>query len=54
MAKKGKRTMVTMKCSVCGYEIRPTQKNKDNTPDRLELNAYCPKCRRTVKFVEKK
>lgn len=54
MAKKEDRSEVTMRCSVCGFERRPVSKNKKNTPDRLEINSYCPKCKKTVKFVEKK
>ena len=40
MAKKENRSEVTMRCSVCGFELRPVSKNKKNTPDRLELNRY--------------
>ena len=54
MAKKENRSEVTMRCSVCGFELRPVSKNKKNTPDRLELNRYCPKCRKTVAAKEKK
>ena len=54
MAKKENRSEVTMRCSVCGYELRPVSKNKKNTTDRLELNRYCKKCVRTVLAKEKK
>lgn len=54
MAKKENRSEVTMRCTVCGYERRPVGKNKKNTPDRLEINGYCKKCRKTVAFREKK
>ena len=54
MSKKENRSEVTMRCSVCGFELRPVSKNKKNTPDRLELNRYCPKCRKTVAAKEKK
>ena len=54
MAKKENRSEVTMRCSVCGYELRPVSKNKKNTTDRLELNRYCKKCGRTVLAKEKK
>lgn len=54
MAKKENRSLVTLKCTECGYEIRPTSKNKKNTTDRLELNKYCPTCKKTVVFREKK
>ena len=45
MAKNENRNFVTMKCTVCGSEIRPTSKNKKNTPDRLEVKKYCKNCR---------
>ncbi len=54
MAKKENRVRAQMKCPNCGFEIRPTEKNKKNTADRLELNKYCPKCQKTVTFKEKK
>lgn len=52
MAKKENRSHVTMRCSICGFEIRPTSKNKQT--ERLSLNKYCPKCRKTVEVKEKK
>ena len=44
MAKNENRQFVGLKCSRCGKLIRPTSKNKKNTPDKLEMkkesNAY--------------
>ena len=54
MAKNENRVYVTMKCTECGNQLRPTVKNKKNTTDRLELNRYCKKCGRTVLAKEKK
>lgn len=54
MAKKENRSEVTIRCTECGYELRPVSKNKKNTPDRLEINRYCKKCRKTVTAREKK
>ncbi len=54
MAKKENRSEVTMRCTECGYEVRPVSKNKKNTPERLELNRYCKNCRKTVKVKETK
>ncbi len=54
MAKNESRVIVGLKCTKCGYMIRPTTKNKKNTTDKLELNKYCPKCRETVTFKESK
>ena len=33
-----------LKCTVCGEENYLTEKNKRNTPDRLEQKKYCPRC----------
>jgi len=54
MAKNENRVNVTNKCSECGMELRPINKNKKNNPDRLELKRYCPKCRKHVIAKEKK
>ena len=40
MAKNENRVFVTMKCTNCGCELRPTNKNKKNNPERLELKKY--------------
>lgn len=55
MAKKSdNRANIELKCSECGYIIRPTEKNKKNTPDKLEIKKYCPKCQSKQTFKEKK
>lgn len=54
MAKNENRNYVTMKCTNCGVELRPTSKNKKNTPDRLEVKKYCSKCKKVVVAKEKK
>ncbi|MBQ3020971.1 MAG: 50S ribosomal protein L33 [Bacilli bacterium] len=55
MAKKSDaRANIELKCSECGFIIRPTEKNKKNTPDKLEVKKYCSKCRKTTDFKEKK
>ncbi len=55
MAKKNEnREFIDMECTICKSHIIRTQKNKKNTPDRLELNKFCPKCRKSVQFKEKK
>lgn len=55
MAKKGDvRGRVTLFCTECKEENYRKSKNKRNTPDRLELNKYCPKCRKTTLHKEKK
>ncbi|MFI3260551.1 MAG: 50S ribosomal protein L33 [bacterium] len=54
MAKNDVRNDVTMRCTACGFELRPTSKNRRNTTERLEIKKYCPKCKKTVVAKEKK
>ena len=55
MAKKGEnRELVTLKCTVCNEKNYRTSKNKKNTTERLELNKYCPKCRKHTAHKEEK
>lgn len=55
MAKKGEaRENITLVCTTCKNENYRVEKNKRNTPDRLELNKYCPKCRKHTEHKEKK
>ena len=45
----------TGKVISCKYNIlRPTEKNKANTPDKLEISKYCSKCKKVQLFKEKK
>ncbi len=51
MAKKGEaRERITLQCTVCKEENYRTE----NTTDRLELNKFCPKCRKSTTHKEKK
>ncbi len=55
MAKKGEaRENITLVCTVCKEENKRTEKNKRNTPERLELKKHCPKCNKTTLHKEKK
>jgi large subunit ribosomal protein L33 len=55
MAKKGEnRERITLACVECKSENYRTEKNKKNTTDRLELNKFCPTCRKTTAHKEKK
>ena len=36
------RVKVTLRCNECKQRNYNTMKNKKNTPDKLELNKYCP------------
>ncbi|RKZ25316.1 50S ribosomal protein L33 [bacterium] len=48
MAKKSKskREHIILACTECKSRNYITQKNKLNTPDRLELKKYCPVCKK--------
>lgn len=55
MAKKGEaRENITLVCTVCKNENVRTEKNKRNTPERLELNKFCKHCNKTTLHREKK
>lgn len=47
------RVTFLMRCTVCGDENYLTEKNKKNTPDRIEVNKFCPKCRKQTAHKEK-
>ncbi|MFZ2259872.1 LSU ribosomal protein L33P [Luteococcus japonicus] len=46
MAKKGGdiRPKITLACTECKERNYITKKNRRNSPDRLELKKFCPKC----------
>lgn len=44
MAKKGARTILGLRCSVCNRRNYVTERNKTNTPRKLELKKFCPHC----------
>ena len=51
MAKKEQRLMITLECTEAKTEGKPasrytTKKNKQNTPDRIEIKKYNPFLRR--------
>jgi large subunit ribosomal protein L33 len=46
MAKKADRSLVTLACPDCKERTYHTQKNRRNDPDRLELQKFCPRCRK--------
>ena len=54
MAKVDNREEIMLQCPVCKNFIRPTEKNKVNTPDKLEIKKYCPTCNKVQLFKEKK
>ena len=48
------RVKVTMACTECKHRNYNTVKNKKNTPERMELNKYCPVCRKHTLHRETK
>lgn len=54
MAKAGNRVKVTLRCAECKQRNYNTFKNKKNDPDRLEMNKYCPFCRKHTVHNETK
>lgn len=55
MAKKNEnRVLVSLVCEECKTPNYTVSKNKKNTTERLELNKYCSKCRKTTTHKEKK
>lgn len=54
MAKKDKDSKVTLVCSSCKMENYHTTRNRKNTPEKLNLNKYCPKERKVTVHTEKK
>jgi len=54
MAKAGARVKITLRCSECKQRNYNTNKNKKNDPDRLEMNKYCPFCRKHTVHNETK
>ncbi|MEJ2738445.1 MAG: 50S ribosomal protein L33 [Dehalococcoidia bacterium] len=55
MAKKGEvRGVIHMACTVCQERTYTTSKNRKNDTQRLELNKYCPRCRKHTPHRETK
>jgi len=52
--KFGMRTKLTLACTVCKQRNYETNKEKKNTPDRLELNKYCRFCKKHTLHRETK
>ena len=51
---KGVRTRITLACVECKQRNYDVYKNKKNTPDRLEVNKYCPFCKKHTAHKETK
>jgi large subunit ribosomal protein L33 len=40
------RQIITLECTECKRRNYSSDKNKRNTPDRIELKKYCKWCRK--------
>ncbi len=40
------RIIIQLECTECKRRNYTTEKNKRNTPTKLELRKYCPWCRK--------
>ena len=54
MAKLENRQRKTHTCTECKSQNYRTEKNVKKTTDRLELNKYCPKCKKHTAHKEEK
>ena len=48
------RVKVTLACTECKQRNYDTMKNKKNNPERLEMEKYCPVCRKHTAHRESK
>ena len=47
-------SVVTLACTECKERTYMTEKNRKNTQARLEIQKYCPRCRKHQKHRETK
>lgn len=48
------REIVQLQCTTCKDKNYSTMKNRKTTPDRLEMNKFCRKCRKHTPHKEVK
>ena len=48
------RVKITLECTECKQRNYDTTKDKKKHPDRMELNKYCPRCKKVTVHKEKK
>lgn len=48
------RNKITLECTECKQRNYDNYKNKKNDPDRIELNKYCPFCKKHTVHKESK
>lgn len=54
MAKKGPRQIIGLICTECKSQNYITEKNKVNTPGKIQLKKFCRHCRKHTKHRETK
>jgi large subunit ribosomal protein L33 len=52
--KKDVRPVIILACNDCKERNYVTEKNRRNDANRLELNKYCPRCRKHTLHRETK
>ncbi|MFZ6029730.1 MAG: 50S ribosomal protein L33 [Chloroflexota bacterium] len=53
-SKKDIRPVITFQCNECKERNYTSEKNRRNDPTRLELQKYCPRCRKHTAHRETK
>ncbi len=48
------RDIIILACTECKNRNYNSNKNKKNDPDRIELNKYCPHCKKHTLHKETK
>lgn len=48
------RVNITLECTECKEQNYISTKNRKTTPDRLELQKYCPRCNRKTLHRERR
>ena len=48
------REIITLACTECKNRNYSNMKNKKNDPNRIELNKYCPHCKKHTLHKETK
>jgi large subunit ribosomal protein L33 len=54
MATVSKRVIIVLACTECKSRNYTTTKHRERQRDRLELQKYCPRCRKHVLHREAK
>ena len=54
MAKKNKKKLIRLKCSVCGHINYVTSKPLDNSNTKFQVKKHCPWCKKHTLHIETK